>query len=882
MRGDISRDTFDATKHYDGVVMQQGRAQIDADWNEQQDIHRHRAGMQARDIVGPGGGAPLHAAGFQLSVNPDGKSVTIGAGRYYADGLLLENDSAVDYGAQPDYPNAPGIASLMSASGGATAVIFYLAAFRRDVGAIDDPSIRESALGGPDTALRAKTVWQVKALPVKPASPGGAYAPNDVFPEWDALVAPASGALSARANPAAASDNPCLIPPGGGYRGLDNLLYRVEAHKPGPLAGATFKWSRDNGAVLTKIEAFSGAQLTVHDIGPDDSLGFANGQWVELIDDATELSGQPCPLFQIDAVDPATRIVTLKSAPNAVDPSLHPKLRRWDSAGDVSVTAPAGGDGWIALENGVEVQFAPGTYNTGDTWLIPARTATGGVEWPYGAPVPPRGEPRRFLRLGIAAYLDSALVNLLDCRRFFAPLAEVPPALHITGASWANDDVLPQEQMRANGLKIFLDGPPNSPLAPPAGTPGDWGGAPLDVTLEARGPLPGVGAGGPAAAFACFKIALAGDLSAAPDGLLWKPVGNGVEISNIGAFLVAQQVSMARVRVRLHGSALWNDSSAPTRYLDGRAAGQLGLRADRTPRVDLAFPSGEGRRFSDFDSWFYLQLQLPPSLLAKLTVANAVMNPGDTVAASVELDHPAPAPGVTVTLTCASTFLQVPKTVVVAAGQTVGQFSIVAPAVAAGQNTSDYQIRASAPGAPDQTATMRVQVVTVSLSPAEVTIWTGHAQQFAASVSGADDASVVWSVKEANGGGVNTNGLYVAPTATGDYHLVATSNANAAISATATVHVQVKPKDKDKEKEKDKDKEKEKERIKDKIGALEKLTKESDKLMRAFASGLDGARSAIAVDGLNGDETDAKAGEDLGRAFILPEERPDVSPRPSA
>ena len=36
MNGDISRDTFDARKRYAGVVMQQGRVLLDADWNEQQ------------------------------------------------------------------------------------------------------------------------------------------------------------------------------------------------------------------------------------------------------------------------------------------------------------------------------------------------------------------------------------------------------------------------------------------------------------------------------------------------------------------------------------------------------------------------------------------------------------------------------------------------------------------------------------------------------------------------------------------------------------------------------------------------------------------------------------------------------------------------------
>ncbi|HEX6608229.1 MAG TPA: DUF6519 domain-containing protein, partial [Chloroflexia bacterium] len=40
MQGDITRSTFRPENHYDGVRMQQGRVQLDADWNEQVDIQQ--------------------------------------------------------------------------------------------------------------------------------------------------------------------------------------------------------------------------------------------------------------------------------------------------------------------------------------------------------------------------------------------------------------------------------------------------------------------------------------------------------------------------------------------------------------------------------------------------------------------------------------------------------------------------------------------------------------------------------------------------------------------------------------------------------------------------------------------------------------------------
>ena len=62
MKGDFSRSTFDPKKHYTSVRMQQGRMQLDADWNEQMDILLHLLRGQARDLLGPYG-APESSAG---------------------------------------------------------------------------------------------------------------------------------------------------------------------------------------------------------------------------------------------------------------------------------------------------------------------------------------------------------------------------------------------------------------------------------------------------------------------------------------------------------------------------------------------------------------------------------------------------------------------------------------------------------------------------------------------------------------------------------------------------------------------------------------------------------------------------------------------------
>ncbi len=68
MSADISRSTFDPAKHFRRVRIQQGRVQLDSDWNEQVDILLRQARETTRDLVGADG-APAARAGMRLLVN---------------------------------------------------------------------------------------------------------------------------------------------------------------------------------------------------------------------------------------------------------------------------------------------------------------------------------------------------------------------------------------------------------------------------------------------------------------------------------------------------------------------------------------------------------------------------------------------------------------------------------------------------------------------------------------------------------------------------------------------------------------------------------------------------------------------------------------------
>jgi hypothetical protein len=90
-------------------------------------------------------------------------------------------------------------------------------------------------------------------------------------------------------------------------------------------------------------------------------------------------------IAQIDGdtllVDPTTL------PPPWKDHLVHPHVRRWDTNHTADGTVPIqdfpSGEGWIDLEDGIQVRFnSDGEYRSGDWWWFVARVSTGQIEWP--------------------------------------------------------------------------------------------------------------------------------------------------------------------------------------------------------------------------------------------------------------------------------------------------------------------------------------------------------------------------------------------------------------------------------------------------------------------------------------------------------------------
>ncbi len=435
MKGDFSRDTFNAEKHFSRVLQQQGRVQLDADTNEQTEILLHYLRTLAADLIGPYGG-PKDSDGFRISPTQSKNDLNIGKGHYYVDGILCENDKNVTYKEQEDYPLPEGT-TLPNEP-----YLVYLDVWERHITALEDDGIREKALGGPDTATRTKVVWQVKVEEISEDLKGSLEDTQNLIEIWQKKFVEKfwqsehRGCLKVRLKSAENSTEPCLIAPDAKYRGQENQLYRIEIHNGEEADAATFKWSRDNGSVVTRVMKFYGTELTV-----EKPQGFEPGIWVELINESQELRGEPGNLVKLVKVE-GDRFIFESTVSGSSDlpgnEDWPTKVRRWDQCenrdlklkdGAVPITEVSveeEGD-WIEIENGIEIQFQKNSctdvesthqYRAGDYWLIPARVATGDIEWPEDnnnknpCSQPPHGVQHHYAPLAVIKENGSGLEDL--------------------------------------------------------------------------------------------------------------------------------------------------------------------------------------------------------------------------------------------------------------------------------------------------------------------------------------------------------------------------------------------------------------------------------------------------------------------------------------
>jgi hypothetical protein len=402
MKGDFTRLSFDKSKHYRGVLMQQGRVQLDSDWNEQVQIAEHRYSTFFSDFVGQSG-----TKGDDMRIEPttDSKgrdTVLVKSGHYYVDGLLVENDSDMLLPALPADSNG--------------LYLYYLDVWPREVTAAEDQNLKEQALSGPDTTVRVKTEWQVRCQNLKNAS-------------VEEICKRYQGGAWPQPQPARNEDNWQLTLSTGkmavdktNFQSSDNRLYRVEVHtgnrdENGNTVKPTFKWSRDNGSVVAPVSAVDDKTITIADASLSIQNAFRDAELVEVCDYECARNCRPGYLAtQVNVSDIGNGTIVVqkwlddKSPPKDLSKPII--IRRWDGAYSDKIPAK------FELEKGLKVSFTGGEdiYLCGDYWLVLVRSRVV-QNWTNEDFRPPDGIGRHCAALALVQMENGRIVVMIDGKK---------------------------------------------------------------------------------------------------------------------------------------------------------------------------------------------------------------------------------------------------------------------------------------------------------------------------------------------------------------------------------------------------------------------------------------------------------------------------------
>lgn len=417
MGGDTSRETFDPRYDFSAVLLQQGCALLDADWNEMVRLFERRIRTACVDTIGRAVVPRETPGGFEIRFAQDG-SLEYGRGRFYCDGYLCESPGRAEFDgtpqpaaeppvfdrarlgdngpegvldelispeggdfvpltAQPYWPTPDGLPEAGAGGNAPGPQMVYLVCWQREVTPVMAPSLLDPALGGIATATRLQTVWQIRLLDV----PRGTtcQTPDGQIEAWANLTQPSNLRLTTGTVDIEDPEDPCIVPPSDGYVGRENQHYRVQLHDVTADGVHRFKFSRENASVMAAVEAIGSPAniITVDSIGRDDKLLFHEGDWVELTDDHREFNHRSGRMLRISRVIERTRQIEFDREIDSADvgetgetgedliptgfagdtlAERHTRLIRWDQSGVID------------LANGEELIDLQGTETEG---LIP-------------------------------------------------------------------------------------------------------------------------------------------------------------------------------------------------------------------------------------------------------------------------------------------------------------------------------------------------------------------------------------------------------------------------------------------------------------------------------------------------------------------------------
>jgi hypothetical protein len=444
MATDRARRSFDASRMYRTVVAQQGRVTIEADANEADEIRSAESRAQLRDLVGPTG---TPDDGFKITVpNPTDFGFSIGAGTLYVGGVRLERAQPETYEHQKQtewVDRAVPDPALPTATTALTELV-YLTVTEQEVSAVEDPALREVALGGPDTAGRTRMISRVHRAPMAGIDCEVALA--KVLDARGLAFDPDTQALRSSAQlrvdfvPVPGPADVCQPIAQAGFLGAENQLIRIQV-----TSDRSLLWGYDNSSFLYRVTV-NGRKLALQGTPVDTFHRPRVRQRVEVLATAANLGtgahvasavGAPCEIAGYDA---SANVITLTAdlPPAVLDlirlstPPPQMFVRIWENQ------LPFVGDGTtpttLVTPEGASIGldvYTGGAPVPGDYWMVGVRPSMPDAIFParLAQLQPPDGPHRWATPLATIAWSADrpvpAVTALHDCRRPFDNLVEL-------------------------------------------------------------------------------------------------------------------------------------------------------------------------------------------------------------------------------------------------------------------------------------------------------------------------------------------------------------------------------------------------------------------------------------------------------------------------
>jgi Family of unknown function (DUF6519) len=466
MGSDRARVTYDPTRMWRGVIAQQGRVSLEADWNESIDIQNAAVRDLTLDVVGPEGTPDCGYAVSSVSAHSSGSAshqdLNIAPGVLYLGGERLQLSSAIKYSSQPDWLDSatdPTYTAISAIPTSTTEELVYLTATEQEVSAVEDPALSDVAIGGPDTGQRLRILQRVRRFATTATTCSNAF--TQLQTQWtkqgytfdqSTMRLASTATLKVGFSTSPTPGTPCQPAATGGYVWPDNQMYRVEIVALDTSGKPIIAWGPDDASFIYRATASpeSGGTTTLTlATAPVDSNHYPQqGQAVQLLASAVQLAPAVAPNIASYVASPTGIVTTLNSSyqqgsqqialkePTAgpipaayFNTSATPQLfvRIWQGTGTAIPGTPFDlKDTQNNVDTGLTVTLESASgFHVGDFWRFALRPIEPAQIYParYLAGAQPPDGPQTWAGpLAIINWSGTAAPRVTDCRPCFLSL----------------------------------------------------------------------------------------------------------------------------------------------------------------------------------------------------------------------------------------------------------------------------------------------------------------------------------------------------------------------------------------------------------------------------------------------------------------------------